>query len=324
VNNNNNYNNQTKKRRKLSNNDVSKQTSINDFSFSSNNQNKLQPLTEPVVYTNSFDNQSLQSYESIDEIFSQVDNENANEQILNDMGDIEDLTQEYPWKPCRAPEIDRLIKELGPPKLKSKCFGCKRGSLNQAATSYDKWNMLIKTFNDNYIYGDWVELAKTLEEIFEKHIRMPANKYKEPHKDSIPEWDASTIFFHFYDHIFVASINLTKRLRQVTRMIDSHYENNMWEEDKAFGSIKRIKTPKNKGEIDQIKIYKELVMLEKSLLNTDPKKSKFDNPSFTINAEINAPLINPSKPMYARNMSSDIFRSRDRNFYDSQNESYTI
>ena len=294
------------------------QTSIHDFSFNSSDSMSSSSIVVPKLN----DPHSLKTYNNMDEIFDEIDSEPTDD-FAEDFDDLMEPVEEYPWKPCQAPDIDDLKRTLGEPKPKSECFGCKHGGLNQAATSFDKWNILIKTFKDNYKNQDWIELARELEDLFEKQIRIPANKYKDSHKEAIPRWDASTIFFHFYSHIFDPSINTVKRIKQVSTMIDSHYKHSCWEVHKTDRNRKRVKTAKEKGDVDQFKIFKEMVMLEKSLLSYNPENSKFHNPSLAINAEFNASLINTNRPMYAKNVSSDIYKTRKEGYYDSNTRNNT-
>jgi hypothetical protein len=272
-----------------------------------NNRLNLKNLNENISYSNynsdNYHNPDIQSDyngKSLEDLLTDVDNSKISNENVE--------CSENPWKSTLEPMVNEIINKFGEPDPPLMCFGCKRGKIGQAATNFENWNKMINLFLTGYLSGNWVALAEQLYIFFEKSIRRPANKLKQFYQEEIPEWTASTIFFHFYEHLRDATIIYAKRLYQISTMLDYHIKYNTYEQNIYNKNQYRVKS-------DELKTLKELLTLERQCLNSNPNKSIFNNPSLTLKAELTTSFLNPERPYYMKNMDTDLFKNRTNTYH---------
>lgn len=160
-----------------------------------------------------------------------------------------------------------MIQQLGPPQPRAQCAGCNHTKVNGTSGAYEEFKRFEDLLESNIALSDEIELSKVLAKAFES-IRQKANQNRDPKLPEIEKWHASTIWFHYHEHIIDAGITRYKRLRQIANMVEAQYRKKCWE--KIIVNGVECEVPNGA----EFKTYRNMVELEAKMF-ADPRGGMF-------------------------------------------------
>lgn len=124
------------------------------------------------------------------------------------------------------PTLAYIEAYLGQPtRDRSLCWLCKVARTDSTAIAMKRYNEMVTMFIRSRIDTDPVVLAMEMAKFFEFHIRRPANKFRQPRQQEVPELRAVDIYWHFKVHMKESSNRLLQRLEELQEIGDTIYQN---------------------------------------------------------------------------------------------------
>ncbi len=213
--------------------------------------------------------------------------------------------KEKKWVPCIAPDKLKVLEAFGPPPPRNECFACRKSSPKAISFASEPFDSIITMIKGQIHYSDLIDLTEEVHSAFENKIRIPCNAEAATRGlELIPVWTKASIYGHLSDHMLMPDFQfhylLKRTLAMVHTFIDTQvYERNVDEDDEDALVQYRVRTKKDKDEVNPISTLKELINLARSLYSVDPKKMFGYNEDMHINSQ-DSHFVNPEKATYHR------------------------
>jgi len=188
-----------------------------------------------------------------------------------------------------APDIEKVIAELGHPDPPSRCFGCTHGREDSASIAYEPYRRMETLFQSKLSTADDIELARILANYFEKAVRQRANANRRDGEEPVTSWTAATIYFHFRSHIDDFAIKRHGRIRMMDNLVYRQYTYNSWTSQMIDGEEQAVPDPIG------WKVLKEMLHTEARLYGQNPRTAMFSTSGVGLSSEEARPLVNMSK-----------------------------
>lgn len=189
---------------------------------------------------------------------------------------------------------------LGPANNdRSTCWFCKAARTNSAAIAFKAWNQLMNMYRKSRVDTDPVVLAMEMAKFFEKHIRIPGNKFKRPDQEEIPEQSAMDIYVHCRKHIKEASNRLLQRIEELQEIGDSIYESCLYKP--VYDVRGRVILVPRKKYVDT---YLKILTAERLMRKENPTKHLLCSQDYSLDTADVRGFANIQRPFYLDNMPS--------------------
>jgi hypothetical protein len=206
--------------------------------------------------------------------------------------------------PCVSPEVDMLLRELGVPDPKDKCYGCIWARADVHSVSYENYHSIVKLACEKNGLADRFELCRRISAAHDAQIAKKQNGFRRlDHRTGLPRedepavlrWTPATVYDHLYgDHTVDHGLRTTSRLYTTGEFIKHLKDNGSWVEVRVgkrrrHGRIvdagRLVKVPTERG----MKNYKMMVDVEEKLYKS--RALNHASSGYGISGEAVYPLI---------------------------------
>ncbi len=188
-----------------------------------------------------------------------------------------------------APDVQKVLAELGQPDPPDKCFGCTHGRADSVSIAFEPYRKMEDLFEQKLRITSEIELARMLAKYFEKEVRVPANANRRKDEPEIVVWTAATIWFHFRRHDDDFTIKRHGRLRMLDEFIYAQYAFKCWTSEMIDGEERVV--PDREG----WKVLNDMLKTEGRLYGQNPRTAMFSNSGVGLPSEDARSLVNMSK-----------------------------